>query len=73
MKEIKLFCDVCLKEFPPKEYSFLTGQITRIDSKLQPNLGTFEGHYCDDCTKKILEHIEKLTNESRTKHSKTEQ
>lgn len=75
MREIKMFCDICGKEFPPQEsqesqesqgYSILAGTIIRIDAQLEASSGTFEGHYCGEDTKKILEHIEKLTNEART-------
>lgn len=65
MKQVKLFCDICGKEFPPQEYSFLTGQVIRIDKDLKPQLGTFEGHYCGECTHDLLGYIENKINEPK--------
>ena len=67
-KQIKYFCDICDKEFPPQEYSFLTGQIIKVSGELKPELLGFEGHYCDTCTHLIIKHIEELKN---AKHSNT--
>lgn len=66
MKEIKFFCDICGKEFLPKEFSFLTGQILKIDEKLNNHHVTFEGHYCGDCTNILLLKIEEIKNAQNT-------
>lgn len=63
MKEIKFFCDVCGKEFPPNEYSFLTGQLIKVDKDLKSHQIPFEGHYCGDDTIKVLSYIENLKKE----------
>lgn len=57
MQQTKFFCDVCGEEFPPKEYCFINGQLTKMDEKLQPHPFAFVGHYCGTCTQDILQHI----------------
>ena len=69
MKQTKLFCDVCGKEFPPKEYCFITGQIIKVNAELRPELIGFEGHFCEEETKKIQEFIAGLANEKNAQHS----
>lgn len=65
MQTIIYNCDICGKEFPPQEFSFLNGQIIKVNEKLEANLAKFSGHYCGECTKQIIEFIEKLGNESK--------
>lgn len=62
MKTITFSCDICGKEFPPQEYSFLTGQVVKINQELKPNTVAFEGHYDAECTHKLLEYIAGLKN-----------
>ena len=64
VKEIRFFCDICSKEFPPQEYSFLIGQLIKVDKDLKSHTIPFEGHYCDQCTNLILGEITKLKNAS---------
>ena len=71
MKQTKMFCDVCGKEFLPKEYCFITGQIIKINAELKPELIGFEGHFCEEETKKIQEFIASLANEKNAKHNHT--
>lgn len=68
MKELKYFCDICGKEFPPNEYSFLIGQIIKVDEKLVPHQVPFEKNYCGECTQLLLAEITKLKN---AKHNDT--
>ena len=60
MKELKFYCDICQKEFLPVEFSFVNGQIEKLNEKLEAQRVSFEGHYCGECTKKILAFIESL-------------
>jgi len=68
MKEIKYFCDICGKEFPPKEFSFLNGVIFKIDAQLKAHGSPFEGHYCGEDTKQIIEFIEELSKKHMDKN-----
>lgn len=63
VKTITFFCDICNKEFQPQEYSFLTGQLVKIDEKLNKHPILFEGHYCGECTNLILGEITKMKND----------
>ena len=62
VQKISFFCDVCGIEFPPKEYSFLNGQIIKMNAEYKPEPFAFAGHYCGDCTQTILEKISELKN-----------
>ena len=64
MKKIIVNCDICGIEFPPQEFSFLNGVIIKIDKDLKTFSEAFEGHYCGECTKKVLEKISELRNEN---------
>ena len=63
-QKIQYFCDICGKEFPPQEYSFLTGQLLRLDKDLNQQIGIINGHYCGEDTKQIIAFIEELTNKN---------
>ena len=56
-------CDICGKEFPPKEFGFFSGQTIKVNEKLEPNLLKFDGHYCGECTNQIMGEIIKIANE----------
>lgn len=60
MKTIIFACDICEAEFPPKAYSFLTGQTISIDKELNMHTVPFEGHYCGECTELILNKIHEM-------------
>lgn len=67
MKKIIFNCDICGNEFPPQEYSFLTGQIIKMNEKLEKQNIIFEGHYCGVDTNKLLEEVTKLKNATQTR------
>lgn len=67
MKKIQYFCDICDVEFPPKEFSFLTGQIIKLDDELKQNVLAFEWNFCGECTKMIVDVIDK-TKAEKAKH-----
>lgn len=72
-QEIKYFCDVCTKEFPPnKTYAFLTGQMLKIDKELQEHCLPFQGHYCSDCTELIIKQVDNLKREKGGTNNKAE-
>ena len=62
MQTTKFFCDICAIEFPPKEYCFINGQVTKMDAQYKPVPFAFVGHYCGECTELILEYVAKLKN-----------
>ena len=69
MKKIQFFCDICGKEFLPQEYSFLTGQVIKIDKELKSQTIVFEGHYCGVCTNLILDEAAKLREKNATNNN----
>ena len=70
MQETKLFCDICAVEFPPKEYCFINGQVTKMNAQYQPEPFAFVGHYCGECTEVILEYIGSLKQKHGQKEKK---
>ena len=67
MKTVIFCCDICGKEFPPREFSFLTGQLIKMDKELKAHQVAFEGHHCGDCTKNVLGYIDKLKDENTSR------
>ena len=61
MKTITAFCDLCGKQFPDnlQEFSQFVGAVIKLDAKMNAEQKRFSADYCDVCTKKILEFIEK--------------
>ena len=70
MKTITAFCDLCGKQFPDnlQEFSQFVGAVIKLDAKMNAEQKRFSADYCDVCTKKILEFIEKQNAE----HTNTE-
>ena len=75
MKTITAFCDICGKQFPDnlQEFSQFVGAIIKIDAKMNPSQQRFTADYCDECTKSILEFIEKLNESTRATDSGNQQ
>ena len=67
MQTIIYNCDSCGQEFPPKEFAFVNGQTIKVNEKLEPQLLKFEGHFCGECGKKVMEFIGKLNEQKPTK------
>ena len=70
MQQTKFFCDVCGVEFPPKEYCFINGQLTKLDAEMKPQPIAFVGHYCGDCAQVILEKVALLKEEKNAGYKK---
>lgn len=62
MRDVKTFCDIC-EENCGTQMSALAGSLIKMNDKAEMGRVQFEGHYCSECTQKILDYVNKLRNE----------
>lgn len=62
MKKTIFTCDICEKEFTNEMFSIYAGTTQKMFED-GIRTGQFEGHYCHECTSKILLQIDHLKND----------
>ena len=61
MQKIQYFCDVCDKECLPKDgLGTFTGFIVKVNTEFKPEQIGFSGHYCSECSEKMLNFVSEL-------------